>query len=163
MHAFLILYAYVQQSRQRRWCTRWLRSHMSRQSRPSRRRGVRPRPKVQFTPVQSSSSKASPGACPIILNYNSLYICLFITYALSFRNYLEPQLHDPQISLSLYQHVQVDSNAMLNRSRQKTGNFLSLARYRIFRSQVIAGYSRDIIIFILQYLRYGMQCGTMKT
>ena len=48
------------------------------------------RPKAQFTTVPSSTPKASSGACSIILNYDSLYICLFITYALSFRNYLEP-------------------------------------------------------------------------
>ena len=160
MHAFLISYVYVQQSRQMRW---W-RSQRSHQSRPSRRRGVRPRPKVQFTPVQSSSPKASPGACPIILNYDSLYICLFITCALCFRNCLEPQLHDRQVSLSLYQYVQVNSDAMLNRSRQKTSDFLSLARYRILQKssncRLLAGH---VIAFILQYLRYGMQCGMMKT
>jgi len=36
-------------------------------------------PKAQLTPVSSSRRKASPGACPIILNYDSLYLC-FIYY-----------------------------------------------------------------------------------
>ena len=37
------------------------------------------RPKAHLTLVLSSRRKASPGACPIILNYDSLCIC-FIYY-----------------------------------------------------------------------------------
>ena len=38
---------------------------------------------------------------------------------------------------------------MLNGSQQKSSDFLSLARYRIFRSRVIPGYSRDIGYFFI--------------
>ena len=51
---------------------------------PRNRRSVGSWPKAQLTPVSSSRRKASPGACPTILNYNSLCICfiydLCITY-----------------------------------------------------------------------------------
>ena len=45
---------------------------------------------------------------------------------------------------------------------KKTGDFLSLTRYMMFRSRVIAGYSRNkyTIIVIFQYLSYRMKCGT---
>ena len=42
---------------------------------PRRRRFARSRPKAQLTPVLCSRRKASPGAHPIISNYNT-YICL---------------------------------------------------------------------------------------
>ena len=45
-------------------------------------------PKAQLTLVLSSRLKASPGACPTILIYESLYV--FTTYALHFRNCLKP-------------------------------------------------------------------------
>ena len=43
------------------------------------RRSVGSWPKAQLTPVSSSRRKASPGACPTILNYDSLCMC-FIYY-----------------------------------------------------------------------------------
>ena len=43
--------------------------------RPSRRRGVRLRPKAHLTLALSSRLKASPGAHPTISNYDT-YICL---------------------------------------------------------------------------------------
>jgi len=49
---------------------------------PRRRRFVGKRPKAQLTLALSSRRKASPGACPIILNYNT-YMYVFITCALS--------------------------------------------------------------------------------
>ena len=48
---------------------------------------VRNLPKAQFTLALSSRRKASPGACPIILNYNT-YMYVFITCALRFRSCL---------------------------------------------------------------------------
>ena len=42
---------------------------------------------AQFTTVLSSSPKASPGACPIILNYDT-YICLYYL-CIRFRNCLK--------------------------------------------------------------------------
>ena len=46
------------------------------------------RPKAQLTLVLSSRLKASPGAHPIILNYDT-YICLYYL-CIRFRNCLEP-------------------------------------------------------------------------
>ena len=47
------------------------------------RRGVRTRPKARLTPALSSSPKASPGAHPTNLNYDTyIYIYISITYAL---------------------------------------------------------------------------------
>ena len=46
-----------------------------------------PLEQAQLTPVLSSSPKASPGACPIILNYGT-YICLYYL-CIRFRNCLE--------------------------------------------------------------------------
>ena len=55
---------------------------------PAGRRIVRSRPKAQFTLALSSRRKASPGAHPIILNYDTYirnyYLCI------RFRNGLEP-------------------------------------------------------------------------
>jgi len=42
---------------------------------------VSTRPKARLTPALSSSPKASPGAHPINLNYDT-YVYVFITYAL---------------------------------------------------------------------------------
>ena len=54
----------------------------------ARRRIVSTRPKAQLSPVSSSSPKASPGAHPIILNYDT-YICLYYL-CIRFRDCLEP-------------------------------------------------------------------------
>ena len=58
------------------------------QARQEERREAQAR--AQFTPVTSSKPKASSCACPIILNYDSLYLCFIITCALRIRNYLKP-------------------------------------------------------------------------
>ena len=58
------------------------------QGKPCSKRIVRSRPKAQFTLALSSRRKASPGAHPIILNYDTYihnyYLCI------RFRNCLEP-------------------------------------------------------------------------
>ena len=56
---------------------------------PRRRRFVGKRPKAQLTLAPSSRRKASLGACPIILNYDT-NIYVFITCALRFMSCLEP-------------------------------------------------------------------------
>ena len=56
------------------------------QGQPRRRRFTGSRPKAQLTPVLSSRRKASPGATPIISNYNT-YICLYYL-CIRFRNFL---------------------------------------------------------------------------
>ena len=83
MHAFLMsyAYAYVYQPRRRRSYTRWLRSHRSPRGKPRSRRFAGSWPKAQLTPVLSSRRKASPGAHPTILNYDT-YIYASITCAL---------------------------------------------------------------------------------
>ena len=73
MHAFLMSYAYAYVY------TRWMRSHRGPRGKPRSRRVARSRPKAPLTLVLSCRLKASPGACPIILNYDSLCIC-FIYY-----------------------------------------------------------------------------------
>ena len=55
---------------------------------PRRRRFAGSRPKAQLTLVLSNRRKASPGATPIISNYNT-YICLYYL-CIRFRNFLEP-------------------------------------------------------------------------
>jgi len=49
---------------------------------------VSTRPKARLTPVLSSRRKASPGAHPSILNYDT-YVC-FYYLCIKFRNCLEP-------------------------------------------------------------------------
>ena len=43
---------------------------------------------AQLTPVLSSRQKVSPGACPIILNYDT-YICIYYL-CITFRSGLDP-------------------------------------------------------------------------
>ena len=88
-------YAYVYQPRRRRWYTRWLRSHRSRRGKPRSRRFVRRRPKAQLTLVPSNRLKASPGACPIISNYDT-YIYVSITCALSLEIIWNPSCMIPR-------------------------------------------------------------------
>ena len=85
MHAFLMsyVYAYVQQPQRRRLYTRWLRSHRSRRGKPRSRRSVGSQPKARLTLALSSRLKASPGACPTILNYKALYIWLLLVHYVS--------------------------------------------------------------------------------
>ena len=61
------------------------------------RRIVSTRPKAQPSPVSSSSPKASPGAHPIILNYDT-YIYVSITCALGLEIVWNPSCMIPRFS-----------------------------------------------------------------
>ena len=50
---------------------------------PRSRRTVGSRPKAHLTLALSSRLKASPDACPTILNYEALYICLLLVHYVS--------------------------------------------------------------------------------
>ena len=83
----LMSYVYVLTPPSKEPCTRWSPGHRSSGGKFSRRI-VSSRPKAQLSPVPSSSPKASPGAHPIIWNYDT-YICIYYL-CITFRNWLEP-------------------------------------------------------------------------
>ena len=124
---------------------RWLRSHRSRRGKPRSRRSVGSRPKAHLTLALSSRLKASPGAHPTILNYDT-YIYASITCALGLGIVWDPSCMIPRIPwsyTSMYRTIEMLCLIVLDRSRVtsctreiydilKSSNCRLLARIRLY-------------------------------
>ena len=131
------------------------RSRRSRRSKPSRR-FTRTRPKARLTLAQCSSPKASPGAWPINLNYETLYIYyVCITIQELCEILVAWSLGSLEPYTSLCRSLVLPYLIRLGRSRVI---FCHSRDTGCCRSRVIFSYSRDKVV-MFHYRSYDIHDG----